>query len=95
MSRLNCGIPIYALTQEPKAQSKMTPSSRSLPAAHEGNAQRPRRAAPARPSSGLPQAGVVAKGDLIVLTYGDQMGLTGGTNTLTIVCVGDRDTPRH
>ena len=29
----------------------------------------------------LLQAGVVAKGDLIVLTYGDQMGLTGGTNT--------------
>ena len=38
----------------------------------------------------LLQAGVVAKGDLIVLTYGDQMGLTGGTNTLTIVRVGER-----
>jgi len=43
----------------------------------------------------LLEAGVVTKGDLIVLTYGDQMGQTGGTNTLTIVRVGDRAAPRH
>ena len=40
------------------------------------------------------EAGAVVKGDLIVLSYGDQMGLTGGTNTLTIVRVGDRVAPR-
>ena len=42
----------------------------------------------------LVEAGVVTKGDLIVLSYGDQMGLTGGTNTLTIVRIGDRAAPK-
>ena len=37
----------------------------------------------------LLEAGVVAKGDLIVLSYGDKMGQSGGTNTLSIVRVGD------
>jgi pyruvate kinase len=41
----------------------------------------------------LIEAGVVKKGDLIVLCYGDEMGLTGGTNTLTIVRVGDQTPP--
>ena len=33
--------------------------------------------------------GVVAKGDLIVLSYGDKMGQSGGTNTISIVRVGE------
>jgi len=37
----------------------------------------------------LIDAGVVVKGDLIVLTYGDHHGTSGGTNTMTIVRVGD------
>ena len=41
----------------------------------------------------LLEAGVVEKGDLIVLSYGDQMGLAGATNTLTIVRVGERNLP--
>jgi pyruvate kinase len=43
----------------------------------------------------LLEASVVEKGDLIVLSYGDQMGLTGGTNTLTIVRVGDQSPPNN
>ena len=38
----------------------------------------------------LIEAGVVKKGDLMVLSYGDRMGLAGGTNTMTIVRVGDK-----
>ena len=38
--------------------------------------------------------GVVKKGDLIVLCYGDKRGHTGGTNTLTIVRVGEQLPPR-
>jgi len=41
----------------------------------------------------LIEAGAVKKGDLIVLCFGDKMGLTGGTNTMTIVRVGDRPPP--
>jgi len=92
MSRLNCGIPIYALTQEPKAQSKMTLYREVYPLlmkemSNDRDVQR------YEAEQRLLEAGVVAKGDLIVLTYGDQMGLTGGTNTLTIVRVGDRAAP--
>ena len=94
MSRLNCGIPIYALTQEPKAQSKMTLYREVYPLLmkempNDRDIQR------YEAEQRLLQAGVVAKGDLIVLTYGDQMGLTGGTNTLTIVRVGDRDAAKY
>ena len=32
---------------------------------------------------------LVAKGDLIVLSYGDKMGQSGGTNTISIVRVGE------
>jgi pyruvate kinase len=32
---------------------------------------------------------VVEKGDLIVLTVGEPIGCTGGTNTLKIVRVGE------
>ena len=35
-------------------------------------------------------AGVVAKGDIVVLTAGEQVNMPGGTNTLKIVRVGER-----
>ena len=41
----------------------------------------------------LLEAGVVEKGDLIVISYGDQHGVSGGTNTLSIVRVGERQPP--
>ena len=34
--------------------------------------------------------GVVDKGDLIVVSYGEPIGVSGGTNTLKIVKVGER-----
>ena len=43
----------------------------------------------------LIEAGVVEKGDLIVLTYGDNRGVSGGTNTLTIVRVGEKIPPGY
>ena len=93
MSRLNCGIPIYALTQEARAQSKMTLYREVYPLLMKEmpNDQEVQRY---EAEQRLLEAGVVVKGDLIVLTYGDQMGLTGGTNTLTIVRVGDGAAPR-
>ncbi|WP_301100298.1 pyruvate kinase [Propionivibrio sp.] len=93
MSRLNCGIPIFALTHEPEAQSKMTLYRDVFPLlikeTHDDHDVQRYEA-----EQRLIEAGVVVKGDLIVLSYGDQMGLTGGTNTLTIVRVGDRVAPR-
>ena len=93
MSRLNCGIPIFALTQEPATQSKMTLFREVFPLLMKEMHNDPdvlRYDVEQR----LIEAGVVIKGDLIVLSYGDQMGLTGGTNTLTIVRIGERAPPR-
>jgi pyruvate kinase len=93
MSRLNCGIPIFALTLEPAAQSKMTLFREVFPLLMKEMHNDPdvlRYDVEQR----LIEAGVVIKGDLIVLSYGDQMGLTGGTNTLTIVRIGERAPPR-
>ncbi len=89
MSRLNCGIPIFALTQEPAAQSKMTLYREVFPLLMKDMHQ-DRDVMRYDAENRLIEAGVVEKGDLIVLSYGDHHGVTGGTNTMTIVRIGDR-----
>ena len=89
MSRLNCGIPIFALTQEPTSLSKMSLFRQVFPLlidAVPDERDRMRHDVEQR----LIKAGVVANGNLIVLTYGDHHGTSGGTNTMTIVRVGER-----
>jgi pyruvate kinase len=93
MSRLNCGIPIFALTQDAEAQTRMTLFREVFPLLitdinEDHNLMR--YAVEQR----LIEAGVVAKGDLFVLAYGARRGVTGGTNTLTIVRVGDKPPPK-
>ena len=93
LSRLNCGIPIFALTQDPEAQSRMTLFREVFPLLikdinDDHNVMR--RDVEQR----LIEAGVVAEGDLFVLAYGARRGVTGGTNTLTIVRVGDKPSPK-
>jgi pyruvate kinase len=88
MSRLNCGLPIFGLTEEPATLSRMTlfrEVSPLLSPDMNNNRNLLRHKAEER----LIAAGVVAKGDLIVLSYGDRMGQTGSTNTINIVRVGD------
>ncbi len=93
MSRLNCGIPIFALTPEPASQSRMTLYREVFPLLlRDGHQDRDGLRYDAEQR--LVEAGVVEKGDLIVLTYGDDRGVTGGTNTLNIVRVGDMPAPR-
>ena len=88
MSRLNCGIPIFALTHENASLSKMSLFRQVIPLLIEpmpNDREGMRRETERR----LIEAGVVAKGDLIVLTCGDYHGTSGGTNTMTIVRVGE------
>ena len=92
MSRLNCGIPIYALTPEPASQSKMTLYREVFPLLM-NDMHHDRDVLRYNAEQRLLSAGVVDKGDLIILTHGDQLGRTGGTNTLTIVRVGDQLPP--
>jgi pyruvate kinase len=87
MSRLNCGVPIFGLTEKTEALSRMTLFREVFPLlVRDMNDDRDllRRKAEER----LIEAGVVEKGDLIILTYGDRMGRSGGTNTVSIVRIG-------
>ncbi|MBL8395305.1 MAG: pyruvate kinase [Candidatus Accumulibacter sp.] len=89
MSRLNCGVPVYALTPRPEAVTKMSLYRAVFPLFM---TQRPttRDELLRDAEQLLTDAGIVEKGDFIVLTAGDPMGTSGGTNTLKIVRVGDQ-----
>ena len=87
MSRHNCGCPIYALTPEVSSQRKMALYRNVQPLYLEQGAD---REAVLRAAENLLLAkGQVARGDLVVLTIGEPMGKSGGTNALKIVRVGE------
>jgi len=92
MSRLNCGVPIYALTPEPATLTKMTLYREVYPLLIK-QMQSDRDVQLYEAEQLLIGAGVVKKGDLIVLTIGEPVGTTGGTNTLKIIRVGEQQAP--
>ena len=87
ISRHNCGCPIFALTPEVAAQRKMALYRNVRPLYLEQSSDRDQvlRAA----EDLLLEKGQVQRGELIVLTIGEPMGKSGGTNALKIVRVGD------
>lgn len=88
MSRLNCGVPIYALTPDAGSLSRMALYREVRPLLMtQQHTEREQLLAEAE--SLLIERGVVELGDLIVLTIGEPIGSIGGTNTLKIVRVGD------
>lgn len=90
MSKVNCGIPILALTHEPKTLTKMTLYRGVVPLRTEN--LNPERSVVCKDVEEiLKDSKLVANGDSIVLSYGDKMGLAGGTNTLTIMRIGASD----
>ena len=89
MSRMNSGIPIFAMTHVPTTLTKMTLCRGVFPLLT-GNIASERNALCRDVEQRLIEAGIAEKGDLIVVSYGDKMGRIGGTNTLTIVDVGSR-----
>lgn len=94
MSRVNGGLPIYALTPETSARNQMTLFREVypllMPQAHLDRDQLLWDA-----EQVLLDQGVVERGDLLVLTIGEPIGLSGGTNTLKIVKVGEHPPPAH
>jgi pyruvate kinase len=88
MSRLNCGVPIYALTPDSVSVGRMALYRGVCPVAMpQKNNDRDLLLAEAERL--LIDLEVVETGDLIVLTVGEPIGCTGGTNTLKIVRVGE------
>src|SRR5438105_289043 len=87
MSRHNCGCPIFALTPEVSSQRKMSLYRNVQPLYLEqaDDSEAVLRAA----EDLLLTRGQVQRGDLIVLTIGEHMGKSGGTNAMKIVRVGE------
>jgi pyruvate kinase len=88
MSRLNCGVPIYALTAQTETRYRATLFRDVYPlmvkyVGHD------RDELLAEAEAVLLRHGVVNLGDIIVLTIGEPIGKAGGTNTMKIVKVGE------
>jgi pyruvate kinase len=88
MSRLNCGVPIYALTSQPHTHYRTT-LFRDVYPLQVKYVGHDREELLAEAERVLVRNGVVEAGDLIVITIGEPIGKAGGTNTLKIVKVGD------
>jgi pyruvate kinase len=95
MSRITSGIPIYALTRHDKTCRRVTLYRGVYPVkfttAVTEHVQANREA-----EKVLMEAGVVQRGDLVIITKGDLMGLEHGTNSMRIARVGefeDRSSP--
>jgi len=92
MSRLDCGVPIYALTPSIRTRDKVSTFKGVTPlliryAGHD------RDELLFAAEEELIRSGAAELGDLIVLTIGEPIGTPGGTNTLKIVRVGEHRTP--
>ncbi len=88
MSRLNCGVPIYALTSQTATRYRCALFRDVYPlmvkyVGHD------REELLAEAEKVLVDNGAVKDGDLIVLTIGEPIGKSGGTNTMKIVKVGE------
>jgi pyruvate kinase len=88
MSRLNCGVPIYALTPDAESVGRMVLYRAVCPLLMKQQ-HTDRDLLLAEAEQLLIDRGVVQKGDLIALTIGEPIGCAGGTNTLKIVRVGE------
>ena len=88
MSRLNCGVPIYALTSQTSTRYRVSlfRDVSPLTVSYQGH---DREALLEEAESVLVKNGVVGPGDLIVISFGEPIGASGGTNTMKIVKVGE------
>ena len=88
MSRLNCGVPIYALTTHTSTRYRcaLLRDTYPLMVSYAGS---DREELLEEAENVLLHSGQVEKGDLIVLTIGEPIGKAGGTNTMKIVRVGE------
>ncbi|NCP80559.1 MAG: pyruvate kinase, partial [Gallionella sp.] len=89
MSRLNAGVPIFALTPVQETLTKVTLFSGVHPLAFHSTAKEQSQELH-NAEQALLDKGLVENGDMIVMTVGEAVGKAGHTNTMKIVRVGDR-----
>ena len=89
ISRLDCGVPIYAMTPDVRTRYKVSVYRGVYPLMlrYTGN---DRDELLFEAEEELIRSGAVEIGDLIVLTYGEPIGQAGGTNMLKLVRVGEQ-----
>ena len=88
MSRLNSGVPIYAMTPSTRTRYRVSLFRGVTPLMIRYEGQ-DREELLLDAERALIAAGAVEHGDLIVLTIGEPLGSAGGTNTMKIVRVGE------
>ncbi len=88
MSRISSAIPIFALTRHKKTRHRITLYRGVYPLRFDVVHINPSWVIQAAINAVL-HRGMVNKGDLVIVTKGDYKGISGGTNTLKIVRVGD------
>jgi len=88
MSRVNAGVPIFALTPIEATLSKVTLFSGVHPIAFNPSSKDPSTAL-REAETELERLGLVTEGDLMVMTIGEAVGKAGHTNTMKIMKVGD------
>ena len=90
MSRVNVGVPIFAMTPMESTLRKVTLFSGVHPIAFNIDSKFPSVVLHAAEEE-LVRLGQVSKGDLMVMTIGEAVGKTGHTNTMKIVRVGEHE----
>ena len=88
MSRMNSGLPIYALTSQPETVRKVALFRESYPILIEQITDSRERLLKVAEET-LLRHKLVEKGDIIAITVGEPLGQSGGTNSLKIVKVGE------
>ena len=88
MSRLNCGVPIYALTPEVSTRYRISLFRGVYPLMLQYSGDN-RETLLRLAEEKLVEVGAAETGDLIVITVGEPIGKPGGTNTMKIVRVGE------
>ncbi|SCK24466.1 pyruvate kinase [Vogesella sp. LIG4] len=87
MSRVNCGVPIYALTPEVATYRRLALYRDVFPILLPTASDQKKLLAAAERK--LLERGRVSQGDVLVVTVGDSVGLMGSTNTLKIIRAGE------
>jgi pyruvate kinase len=91
MSRLDAGVPIYALTPEESARRRMALFREVHPVLMQYSTS-DRETLVQDAERLLIERGIVKHGDLIVMTSGEPVGKSGGTNTMTLMRIGETST---
>jgi len=89
MSRISSGIPIYALTNHVATRRRVTLFRGVYPVSFELAEGTDSQAANTEVIEELQRWGAVRDDDLVVITKGDLNGVSGGTNVMKVIRVGE------